>query len=161
MLRNGCILLFMGLLIGQMTMAQSAIRGQVKNEQEPLSDVSVLLLQTTDSSLVKGHITDKAGNFSFNNISPGKYFIRLSRSGFKETELPVEVAAAGSPIDLGSFALVKQPKELKEVEISAKKPLFEQKVDRTVVNVKGSITAAGSSALEDEVKVEYFPDFQT
>ncbi len=148
MLRNGCILVLMGLLIGQMALAQSAIRGQIKNEQEPLSDVSVLLLQTTDSSLVKGHITDKAGNFSFNNISPGKYLIRLSRSGFKEAELPVEVTAAGSQVDLGSFTLMKQPKELKEVEISAKKPLFEQKVDRTVVNVKGSITAAGSSALD-------------
>ena len=148
MLRKGCIASIMYLLVCQTGWAQSAIRGQVKSEHEPLGDVSVLLLQATDSLLVKGHITDKTGNYSFSNVSPGKYILRFSIAGYKDGALPLEVTTSGSPVDLGSMLLVKQPKELRQVEITAKKPLFEQKVDRTVVNVKGSITAAGSSALD-------------
>ncbi|HEX6180945.1 MAG TPA: TonB-dependent receptor [Chitinophagaceae bacterium] len=148
MLRNGCILGLVCLMMGQLALAQSTIRGQVKNDQEVLSDVSVLLLQNADSSLVKGQITDKSGNYSFNNVSPGKYILRFSRAGYKNSELSTEVSAQAPQVDLGSLSLARQPKELKQVEISARKPLFEQKVDRTVVNVKSSITAAGLSALD-------------
>ena len=38
--------------------------------------------------------------------------------------------------------------QLEEVEVVAKKPLFEQRIDRLVVNVAQSVTAAGSTALE-------------
>jgi RNase P/RNase MRP subunit p29 len=39
-------------------------------------------------------------------------------------------------------------KELKDVVVTGKKPMFDQKIDRLVVNVKGSITNAGSTVLE-------------
>jgi hypothetical protein len=37
---------------------------------------------------------------------------------------------------------------LSSVTVTAKKPLFEQKIDRMIINVQNNITAAGSSALE-------------
>ena len=37
---------------------------------------------------------------------------------------------------------------LDAVEVKARKPLFEQRIDRLVVNVAESITSAGSTALE-------------
>ncbi len=37
---------------------------------------------------------------------------------------------------------------MKEITVSARKPMFEQKADRTIINVKNSITSAGGSALE-------------
>jgi outer membrane receptor protein involved in Fe transport len=39
-------------------------------------------------------------------------------------------------------------KTLKEVTVTAKKPLFEQQTDRLVINVSSSSTAAGNTALE-------------
>jgi hypothetical protein len=39
-------------------------------------------------------------------------------------------------------------KLLKEVTVTAKKPLVEHKMDRTIINVEAMITAAGSNALE-------------
>ena len=40
------------------------------------------------------------------------------------------------------------PKDLTGVTVAAKKPLIEQKIDRTIVNVEASITNVGTSALE-------------
>src|SRR5205085_3545252 len=42
----------------------------------------------------------------------------------------------------------KEPIQLSGVTLLSKKPMFEQKIDRMVINVKGSITSAGGSALE-------------
>lgn len=39
-------------------------------------------------------------------------------------------------------------KELKQVTVTGKKPLFEQKTDRLVINVRSSVTSAGATALD-------------
>src|SRR6186713_2283835 len=49
------------------------------------------------------------------------------------------------PLILSSKA---QTKNLKEVTVVSRRPLVEQKIDRTVVNVEASVTNVGSSALE-------------
>ena len=38
--------------------------------------------------------------------------------------------------------------KLQDVKVEAKKPMFEQKIDRMVINVKNSITDAGGTALD-------------
>ena len=45
-------------------------------------------------------------------------------------------------------AFIKDYIELKDIKVTSKKPLFEQKSDRMVVNVRNSITSAGSTVLE-------------
>src|SRR5205814_3179282 len=49
---------------------------------------------------------------------------------------------------LKTIELVPLPKDLAGVTVAAKKPLIEQKIDRTIVNVEASITNVGTSALE-------------
>jgi iron complex outermembrane recepter protein len=49
---------------------------------------------------------------------------------------------------LPAFNLVAVSKSLTGVTVTAKRPLIEQKVDRTIVNVDASVTNAGTNALE-------------
>ena len=51
-------------------------------------------------------------------------------------------------IDQGVFYLGKEDVKLAEVTVAVKKPMFEQKIDRMVINVKNSITDAGGTALD-------------
>jgi len=51
-------------------------------------------------------------------------------------------------IDAGTLTLLAEEKQLDNVTVTARKPLFEQKIDRMVVNVANSITSAGNTALE-------------
>jgi hypothetical protein len=129
-------------------MAQTRVSGRVNdNNSKPLSNASVLILNAKDSSMVKGAASDAAGEFAFTKVPAGKYLAVVSSASYADQYVPVfEVHV--SPVDLGNIILQPSSSELKSVVVSAKKPMFEQKIDRMVINVKNSITSAGGTVLE-------------
>lgn len=114
-----------------------------------LQNVSVILLGEKDSSLVKGMISNQTGRYEFSNISSGSYFLNASLLGYKTSLSSTFTIDNGhSKITLPAIKITPEITDLKEVTIISKKPLFEQKIDRMIVNVANSITSAGSTALE-------------
>lgn len=129
--------------------AQVSIHGFVKTpENKPISGASVLLLMKKDSALVKGTISRGTGDFSFEDILPGNYILSLSMAGFEPLYHDSFTVKGNADVEAGTLVLTKETLELNAVTVIAKKPLFEQKVDRMLINVKSSITAAGGTALE-------------
>ncbi|MEO5995506.1 MAG: TonB-dependent receptor, partial [Chitinophagaceae bacterium] len=126
------------------------IKGKVQDDNAKLLPyANVLLLATKDSVLVKGSGTDVYGNFAFDKIRPGRYFLSASRVGYKQVfSAPFTVAAGLNELQIPILKLVLESKQLKEVTVLGKRPFLEQKIDRTVVNVSNSIIASGSTALE-------------
>lgn len=128
---------------------QTRVKGSVMGlNEQPLSKASVLLMKATDSSLVKGAFSLANGQYSFDNIAPGNYFVSASFAGLKETTSSVFHLAGNKEHDLGQLQLLNKETVLRAVVVSARKPLFEQKIDRMVINVAASITNAGSTALD-------------
>ena len=117
------------------------------NEAKPISNANVILLNTKDSSLVKGVTTNNNGAFLLEKIAPGNYLAVISNEGFHDKYFPAELVDEKT-FDIGVVMLSPVSKELKDVVVTGKKPMFDQKIDRLVVNVKGSITNAGSTVLE-------------
>jgi len=132
------------------SLAQTNISGLVMNKnRQPLTGANVLLLKAADSSLVKGSGTAKDGSFSFENVKAGHYLVMATHVGFSNVYHPaINIAHAQSDLDLKIIQLIEESMELQEVNVQARKPLIEQKIDRMVINVKNSITAAGSTALD-------------
>ena len=129
--------------------AQSKIHGQVVDSVgKPIYQANVLLLTPKDSSLVKGIFTKEDGSYSFENIIPGKYLIASSHTGFKNSFIPIFQINDQQNLKIETIRLDEAAIQLKSVNISVKKPLYEQKIDRLVINVAGSITSAGSTALD-------------
>jgi hypothetical protein len=130
--------------------AQSQISGAVLDSKSaPVSYANVLLLRSADTSLVKGAVTDDAGLFQLNEIAAGAYLVEVSMLGYKEYRSGlIELKAGGAKKELGRIVLIENSAELEEVEVVAKKPLFEQKIDRLIINVENSITSAGATALD-------------
>src|SRR4029079_3203258 len=64
-----------------------------------------------------------------------------------------KVEMAGNEVQLGVINLIPEATTLKEVTVTATKPFLEQRADKLIVNVEGSATAAGSTALEVLQKV--------
>ena len=94
-------------------------------------------------------IADKAGNYGFTGVVEGKYLVSASAAGHqKGFSGIIEINASRLSVVLQSIELTVQPKSIAGVTVVAKKPLIEQKMGRTIVNVDASITNAGSSALE-------------
>jgi len=128
--------------------AQVRVYGSVTTDAgKPVEGSNVLLLNNTDSVLVKGTVTGVAGAFNFENIKPGRYIINVSFSGYKAC-FSKEMTVAKEEVNTGVIKLVNEDKELSDVTVVSRKPMFEQKIDRMVVNVKNSITSAGGTALE-------------
>lgn len=127
------------------------VTGSIKDggNQKIIDAASVSLLRAKDSSLVKVAITDKEGNFSFENVKDGNYLVLATSVGHaKSYSNSFSIAADKLSATVGVLQLVPVEKALKEVSVTAKKPLIERKLDRTIVNVEASITSAGNTALE-------------
>ena len=128
---------------------KATITGSIADEKEKgLSNASVVLLKLKDSSLVIGVISNTEGKFSFNYILPGSYCINISLLGYKTTYSAAFTIKGEEKIVVPPFRIIQETTSLNEVTIIAKKPLFEQKIDRMIINVANSITSAGGTALE-------------
>jgi hypothetical protein len=131
-------------------LAQNSIYGIVQDDQQqPQSFCNILLLNTQDSSLVKGALTDDDGKYQIENINAGSYIVKYSMIGFTpHFSTPQRIMPDRKTIDLGVVQLKANAQVLNTVEVKARKPLYEQKIDRLVVNIQNSITSTGSNALE-------------
>ncbi len=134
----------------QLSFSQSVIRGKVLNSNnEPAVNASVLLLRSNDSSLIKAMICDNTGVYAFSNIKDGTYFIASSFIGYKQAYSKIFIAdKSNRDVIIDDITLTEEPAQLNDVTVTAKKPLLEQKIDRLVINVANSITAAGNTALQ-------------
>ncbi|MEX2568128.1 MAG: TonB-dependent receptor, partial [Cyclobacteriaceae bacterium] len=130
------------------SLGQGTILGNVKNEVgQPIAFANILLLDKTDSSLIKGIVCDESGKYNLSQIPKGSYLISAHMLGFQTIfSSPVSVEANNHQIM--DFILTEDISELSEVLVSAQKPLFEQQMGKLVVNVGSSIISSGSTVLE-------------
>lgn len=139
----GCI------TIGLAAQAQTAkVGGWVKGMDKPVEAASVGLLRAKDSGLVKLAVTDKAGQFEMDKLNAGKYLLMIQSVGFNKYYGPVFDLSAGEQRSIPAITMEPASKELQQVVVSSKKPFFEQKIDRMVINVEASPTNAGATAME-------------
>ena len=93
------------------------IGGKVKNKisQKPLAGANVSIFKS--NQLVVGSVTDSLGNFQIKNVSPGRYKLSISFTGFSsyEDELLV-ISGKESTININ---LTESSTVLKEVEVRA------------------------------------------
>ena len=126
------------------------ITGLVKDMNEKaVIAATVSLLKTKDSSVAKLAITNKQGEFEFDKIAEGKYLVSVSAIGFQKAfSTAVEITSNNNIISLTDFQLSTAAQSLGDVTVTSRRPLVENKIDRTVLNVEATITNAGLSALD-------------
>jgi outer membrane receptor protein involved in Fe transport len=124
------------------------IKGKIvdANDGQGIVAVNIMLFKLNDSIMFRGTVTEQAGSFRFSNIPKGSYRILYSFVGYDDKTETIEVNAA--TVDLGEKKISKSGGGMKEVVVVARKPLYELKSDRMVINVKSSITSAGLSILD-------------
>jgi outer membrane receptor protein involved in Fe transport len=125
------------------------ITGQVmQTGDKPVEFATITLLKAKDSSLVKGAIADINGQYEFEKVVQGKYLVAAAYVGMtKAYSQPFEIKES-TPVKVAVLTLGTDAKNLKEVNVTAKKPFIEQRADKMIVNVENSIVGAGGTAME-------------
>ncbi|QDK80596.1 TonB-dependent receptor [Spirosoma sp. KCTC 42546] len=145
------LILFFIVAISLSAQAQTKlINGLVKDLQnEPVPGATVRLISLTDSTQVLGELTNSSGKFSFKNLINSNYRIQITSVGNNDYRSgTITIDDQHMVIDLPVFILSPSKTTLKEVTVVAKRPMIEQDIDKTIVNVDAMIGSAGSNTLE-------------
>lgn len=125
------------------------VTGWVSTNQKPVESASVTLLRAKDSSVAKLAISDKTGQFEIEKIKTGRYLLAVQSLGHAKYYGQVfEISASSPSYTNDTIELTAAAKVLSNVTVVSQKPLIEQKIDRTVVNVEASVSNTGTNAME-------------
>lgn len=142
------LLLLLVLLTGKNSFAQ--ISGHILSTiGEPIAFASVAVLSATDSSLIKGSLTDEQGFFLIETGKAGRYFVKTTAVGFQSWSSSFfSTSSPSTIIDLGKMVLQNDTLLLDEVTIRQQKPVFQQTMEGIIVNVGESSLSKGASVLD-------------
>ena len=126
------------------------VSGSVTDDnQKPIEGATVSLLKSKDAALVKVAVTDKKGTYEFDKIAEGEYLLSITVAGFqKKNTPPFSITASKSSVAIDNVQMAPAAKSLGEVTVTGKRPLIENKIDRTVINVDAAPTNSGATAME-------------
>lgn len=101
------------------------------------------------NNLLQAASSDSLGSFSFGNLKPGLYTIKISNIGYEGTTMSF-LLSRDTTINI---TLRSSNKQLNEVTIIANKATIENNTEKTIYNVSSSITANGTDALTTIEKI--------
>ena len=115
------------------------ISGKIISENQSAVDytrATVALLRSKDSGVIKLSVSNKTGDYLFENLKDGSYRVAVTVTGYQKVySAPVELNAAQPTVSLPALSLTPAAKSMTDVTVTAKRPLIEQRIDRTIVNV--------------------------
>lgn len=137
--------LFLG-LGPSLLFAQIKLSGRVMdNQNQPLPHANVLLLAPSDSTMIAGTVTNSQGDFLMEKITAGSYRLSVRMVGYRSVTLLEDIFVDKK---LETIVLTETATILNEVIVRADKPLFEQQLDKLVVNLKNNVVSAGNTVLD-------------
>ena len=140
------LLIILVLLCSIPCFSQWRITGRIKDGAQGLAFATVVLLRD-DSTFVRGVVTESSGAFLFDRVAPGSYKISASMVGYSKYQSHV-FTVGNEDVDVGDIILQQSSTELNEIIVKENRQMLDQKIDRLVINLGGSITSSGNSILE-------------
>jgi iron complex outermembrane recepter protein len=125
------------------------IKGSVKDDQgKSLAGATILLKKIKDSSVAKLSVSNAAGEYSFEGISAGTYFLNATFVGHTTRNSSTFEVSGSGDVNAPEIVLSKASGDLKEVVVTTRKPILEVRADKMVMNVENSVNAVGQDAFE-------------
>ncbi|MBI3518861.1 MAG: TonB-dependent receptor [Bacteroidetes bacterium] len=143
-------MLFIVLLASRVALrGQCAIQGKLSDTLHvPVSFNPIGLLNYSDSSIVKGVMTDADGNYCIDAIKKGSYCLKISALGFTTYYSDKIDYDSTHSISLATILLQKGGINLNEVSVAAQKKAVEFKNGNIIVNVEGTALSMGNTAYD-------------
>jgi len=114
---------------------------------KPVSYATVNVINPTTNSPVNGGVAGDDGKFVL-PVPAGTYRVEISFIGYTTQVKNDVTVTSGGNLALGTVALAAAAQKLGEVVVTGKKPLIEERVDRTIYNADVDKTTAGGDATD-------------
>ncbi|MEC3881323.1 outer membrane beta-barrel protein [Parapedobacter sp. 10938] len=126
---------------------QYTLKGTVHStgDHTPFPNVTVLLMNATDSIVVHETLTHQDGSFDLKKVETGDYVLRLQYLGYAPTDEPV---AMTKNTNLGALYLKEDARLLDEVTINVRPPVGKQLGDTTQFNAAAFQTMKDATAQD-------------
>jgi outer membrane receptor protein involved in Fe transport len=138
-------------------MAQTApqtlsVKGTVIDSvsNKPLGYVTVVLLDAKTQQSVKGGLTKDDGTFELKDLPLKEYQLGFASVGYKNKTIKIPGTA---DVNVGNVLLTAANNQLKEVSITAVRPIMKQEVDRISYDVQADPESKAITALDMMRKV--------
>jgi outer membrane receptor protein involved in Fe transport len=118
---------------------------------KPLGYVTVVLLDAKTQRAVKGGLTKNDGTFEFKNLALKEYQITFASVGYKNKT--IKISGTVTEVNVGNVLLSAASNQLKEVSITAVRPIMKQEVDRISYDVQADPESRAITALDMMRKV--------
>ena len=140
------ILLFLSIpLFSQIS---ATLSGTVSDSNKPLAFATVRLLKINNTKPLQTALTNEQGGFQFNKPDTGSYVLSFTHTGYAEKRVPITVTPIGGNMQIEPVKLSKTTGALKEVVVTAQRPLVEQSDEKTVLNVEDDPANKTETAID-------------
>ncbi len=154
--------LFIFILIGTFSYGQFGnfgsspqIKGKISGSiidtmtNQSVGFATISLKRSGRDKILNGTLSDESGGFAFTEINPGTYDLEISFLGYSTKLIAkVETTKKDPDYNVGNIFLVPTDYLLEEVQITEKRALFENKVDRIVFNAEDDASISGGDATD-------------
>ncbi|WP_343693115.1 outer membrane beta-barrel protein [Chitinophaga sp.] len=117
----------------------------------PVAGARVELLNSASQQVVNAVKSGDNGTFVLKNIDRGSYLLHIQHLAFNEYLNTITVGDTN--VTLPPIVLAVAVTTLKNVTVNGRKPVLEEKLDRTVLNVENNVALTGATALDAVAKM--------
>ena len=124
------------------------LSGTVSDSTKPLSLVTVRLFKKMNQPALQTTLSKENGGFQLNKPDTGNYILSFTHTGFAEKQITITVAPTAGDMQIDPVQLSKATGMLKEVTVTAQRPMVEQSDDKIVFNVEDDPTNKTETAID-------------
>ncbi|SET77390.1 outer membrane beta-barrel family protein [Hymenobacter actinosclerus] len=115
---------------------------------QPVSFANVVLLRGPDSVFVAGTQADAMGAFAVEKMGLGQYVLRATALGYRPGQRTITLTAATPDLDLGTLRLRSATTQLRDVLVTAERPVVSGGLDKQVIDMSKDLTVTGGTAID-------------
>jgi hypothetical protein len=123
---------------------KKTLLGEVRGKTGHIPGAAISLRRQLDSVLVKGTITSDSGRYSLEAIDTGRFLIQVSALGYQYYSNSIHLTEPSTTLNI---TLDTALNTLHTITIVGQKPFLTRAIDKTIVNIAGSIYSKGEDAL--------------
>ena len=124
------------------------LSGTVSDSTKPLALVTVRIFKKINQPPLQTTLSKENGSFQFNKPDTGNYILSFTHTGFAEKQVTITVSPQPGDMSIDPVQLSKATGMLKEVTVTAQRPMIEQSDDKIVFNVEDDPNNKTETAIE-------------